>query len=175
MTKLFVPACLIVTLSIFAPIAASPSKDDNSLSSAVDQFNKKAQRNATGRAQPPLTDAEVIAAIRAWTPLTDDEVIAAIRVLTRKTTGVTDEVYQAFQKIAETQQLPKGAELSYTTGWTGYRDYHFHVWWINLSIPTGENPGFSFRIRDRKLSSRKLTADEQRRIKPRVRGRDTNP
>ena len=108
----------------------------------------------------PLTEAEVVASIRGWIP--------------EHTPGVTDDVYNQFQEIAESHTLPEGAELSFCPGWTGYRGYRFKVWWIDLSIKTGEKTGYTFRIRDQKISSRKMTPEELSEIKERDRAAAPN-
>ncbi len=130
-------------------MVAFAGQDDaaaTTLSAAVAKFNQQTRTHPVGKSQLPLTEDEVIAAIRGW--------------IQEHTPGVTDKIYNAFQEIAESLKLPDGAEFTFCAGWTGYRGYRFDVWWIDLSIPTGENEGFSFRIRDQKISSRKMTAAE---------------
>ena len=70
------------------------------LPEAVKGFNRRAQEDATGKTQPPLTEDEVVAAIRGWD---------------REEEPVTDDVYQAYQAIAETRKLPEGATLNFIT------------------------------------------------------------
>lgn len=134
----------IVTASAFA--VQSNTTDPLSLKAAVEDFNQKTHTHPIGKSQPPLTEEEVIAAIRGWIP--------------ENTPGVNDDIFGKFQEIAESRVLPMGADLSFCPGWTGYRGYSFEVWWIDLSIKTGENAGFTFRIRDQKISSRKMTPEE---------------
>lgn len=143
----------LLTISVSASVLAvqdTPSQS-NSLKAAVAEFNKKSSSHSIGKTQPPLTEAEVVAAIRGWIPKT--------------TPGVTDEVFEQFQEIAESETLPDGAELSFCPGWRGYRGFHFTVWWIDLSIKTGEKTGYTFRIRDQKIASRKMTPEEVARAK----------
>jgi hypothetical protein len=134
---------LVVMFAIAAGTVYSVDNatNSNSLELAVERFNAEARTHHVGKSQLPLTKAEVIAAIRGWVPQT--------------TPGVTDEVYNQFQDIAESRVLPEGARLSHCSAWTGYRGFRFTVWWIDLSTK-----GYTFRIRDQKISSRKLTADE---------------
>jgi hypothetical protein len=129
-------ATAVVGFAVSIPVAVA----DDELADAVKAFNALATKNDIGKDQPALTEAEVVAAIRGW--------------IRNQTPPATDEVYEAFQKIAETGQLPKGAKFSYTTGWIGYRGYDFDVWWVDLSIMTGEDKGYTYRIRDRKINSR---------------------
>ena len=140
----------VAVLVAFVAVTVYARDDDtaspNSLKVAVEGFNTETRTHPIGKSQLPLTEDEVIAAIRGWIP--------------EHTPGVTDDVYEQFQQIAESRELPEGASLSFCPGWTGYRGYTFKVWWIDLSIKTGENTGYTFRIRDQKISSRKMTPDE---------------
>jgi len=111
------------------------------IATSVNLFNSQAKGDPIGKLQPPLTEQEVIAAIRAWTPAKSDR--------------VADEVYDAFQEIAESGWLPEGSQLRYKTKWSGHQGYSFDVWWIDLSIKTGERTGYVFRIRDQKIASHK--------------------
>ena len=143
----------LVVLAILpvAGLSAEPSQHAaGSLARAVRDFNEKAALDPIGRNQPKLTIDEVVAAIRGWI---------------RKRHPVSDDVYQAYQDIAETQTLPDGAKLRFTKSWVGYREFAFDVWWIDLWLPTEKNLGYNFRLRDQKLRSRKLTDEERRRLK----------
>lgn len=144
-----IAAVLLVVMFAVAAGTVYPvntATNPNSIELAVERFNAEARTHHVGKSQLPLTEDEVVAAIRSWIP--------------QETPGVTDEVYNQFQDIAELRVLPKGARLSHCSSWTGYRGFHFKVWWIDLSIKTGETGGYTFRIRDQKISSRRLTADE---------------
>src|SRR5262245_61220186 len=111
------------------------------LAEAVKEFNRRAQDNATGKTQPPLTEDEAVAAIRGWI---------------REQVPATDEVYKAYQTIADTKKLPEGATLTFTTRWSGFNGYEFDVWWVDLNIRTGADTGYTFRLRDQKLRCRPL-------------------
>jgi hypothetical protein len=141
MTLLAVVA--FITASVYA--AQNDTAELKSLKAAVEDFNRKTPQ-PIGKPQPPLTEDEVIAAIRGWVP--------------EHTPGLTNDIYNRFQEIAETRKLPKDASLSKCSGWIGYRGFRFEVWWIDLSIKTGEKTFYTFRIRDQKISSRKMTPDE---------------
>jgi hypothetical protein len=132
--------------------AADQPRDDSSISlaDAVKAFNDSRQAQIAGKDQPPLTEDEMIAAIRGW--------------VREYAPPATDDVYEAFQTIAETRVLPRDAKIQATSGWQGYRGFHFNVWWIDLTIPT-DKLGYTFRIRSRTISSRPLTEREQQRIK----------
>ena len=153
----------VAVLGTFIAASAFALQNDTanatSLKAAVENFNQKTRTHSIGKTQLPLTEDEVVAAVRGWIP--------------EHTPGVTDDVFDQFQEIAESRKLPEGAELSFCPGWTGYRGYRFKVWWIDLSIKTGEKTGYTFRIRDQKISSRKMTPDELAEIERR--GLDGSP
>lgn len=142
-------ALLSVGVLIRCRVAAQ-DESTTSLGSAVEAFNERASGNAIGKHQPPLTEDEVIASIRGWG---------------RKSHPVSDHDYAVFQEIAETRRLPEGATLDYTTAWNGFAGDHFDVWWVDLSIMTGERTGYTFRIRDRKIRWRPLGQSEERLLK----------
>jgi hypothetical protein len=109
------------------------------LAEAVKAFNAAAAAHPVGKQQPPLTGDEVVAALRGWD---------------RDRVPAPEEVYRTFQGIADRRSLPRGASLSCITRWTGFRGYDFEVWWVDLSLRTGPNTFYVFRIRERKLSCR---------------------
>jgi hypothetical protein len=124
-----------------------------SLADAVQGFNARAKSNPIGKDEPPLTEDEVVAAIRGWI---------------REQSPATDQVYSIYQAIADQRRLPTAAALDFCTSWTGHNAHHFDVWWIDLSIRTPETPnslGYNLRIRDRKLRCRPMTAAEEAEIK----------
>jgi hypothetical protein len=141
-TAVFLVVLFADVATTFHPVHIATKS--NSLELAVERFNTEACTHHVGKSQLPLTEAEVIAAIRGWNP--------------KRTPGVTDDVYNRFQDIAESRVLPEGARLSHCSSWSGYRGFHFKVWWIDLTIKTSETSGYTFRIRDQKISSRKLTS-----------------
>jgi RNA polymerase sigma factor (sigma-70 family) len=112
-------------------------RPESPLAKAVREFNQKAKGDPIGEKQSPLTEAEVIAAIRCWD---------------RERDPVSDSTYRAYQKIADTGELPPGAELSFIT----YCGTHYDskececdVWWVDLQLPRS-----TFRIRDQKIAFR---------------------
>lgn len=158
MSKTF--ACVFVLGALVGASGFAAEEDganSRSLTKAVEGFNGKASTHSIGRTQKPLTEDEVVAAIRGWIP--------------KHTPGVADDVYKRFQEIAETGTLPDDAHLTFTTGWTGYRGFKFQVWWVDLSIKLDPQQtgvyGYAFRIRDQKISSRKMTPDELAEIEER--------
>lgn len=146
--------CLLTITIIVASSAFAVQVDTaetTSLAMAVMEFNAKTRNHSIGKSQLPLTDDEVVAAIRGWIP--------------KQTPGVTDEIYKQIQEVAESRELPKNTSLSFCSGWTGYRGYAFKVWWVDLTIMNSDKTGYTFRIRDQKISSRKMTQAELAEMK----------
>src|SRR5262249_53691656 len=112
------------------------------LADAVKEFNRRAQDDATGKTQPALTEDEVIAAIRRWD---------------REEEPVTDDIWKAYQAIADTKNLPEGATFEFITKCLGLNNHEFDVWWINLEINTGPDTGYGFRVRHQMLRCRPRT------------------
>jgi len=133
----------VVVACLTARVSAIADDAPQSLAEAVKAFNREAQGDAIGKSQPPLTEAEVVAAIRGWI---------------REQTLVSDEIFQAYENIAKGGHLPSGARLQFTTRWIGYKGHDLDVWWVDLLLMTGEKTGYSFRIRDQKISSRPVVA-----------------
>jgi hypothetical protein len=153
----------VTTLALTSAVyPAEPFAAETPLAAAVERFNAQAKLDPIGKDQPPLTVDETVAAIRGWV---------------RKHHSVTDEYYQAFQKIADTATLPAGSRLDFTTGWKNYNGYDFVVWWVDLTLsppsPGGSEPataaGYTYRIRDRKLSCRPATVSDRGKIETRAR------
>jgi hypothetical protein len=149
---------LVVTLGLLHNLAAWAG--EQSLAEGVAAFNVQAKVDEIGKHEPPLTEDEVVAAVRGWV---------------RKRRPVSDAVHDAFQNVAKTGRLPDGAKLSFTTSWLGHNDFHFDVWWVDLHLPTGPGTGYNFRIRDRKIRSRPLTPEERERVEQFRKGFPTTP
>jgi len=118
-----------------------------SLSRAIEDFNKKCPD------KNPLTQQEVIAAIRNWN---------------RKEDPVSDTVYAIYNRVVEQQVLPKGMYFSNITKYIGL-DYTYEVGWKDLvfrSPPEDQSDpdiglGYTYRIRARYISSRPITNEER--------------
>lgn len=115
----------------------SKKSGEVSLDDAVNAFNLAASRNPIGKFQEPLTVDEVIAAIRAWN---------------ERRNPVDEETLKKYREIASTRRLPKNGKIDFTTA-MGRDGFHFDVWWVDLTVMTGERKGYTFRIRDRRISS----------------------
>jgi hypothetical protein len=138
--KLAIPVATALALIAY-PAAGDEKGKTSTLADAVKEFNQRAQKDATGKDQPALTEDEVVAAIRGWI---------------REKVPATDEVYKVYQTIADTKKLPEGAALRFTTKWSGFNNHEFDVWWVDLDIKTGPKTGYTFRIRDQKLRCRPI-------------------
>jgi len=111
---------------------------ETALVDAVKQFNDHAKLQAIGKTQPPLTEDEVVAAIRGW----------------RGTEGpAAEELYRSFQQIADTKNLPRGWNLTSAETWR-FNNYDFDVWRIELEIATAPNKHARVVVRDQKLRVR---------------------
>ncbi len=110
-----------------------------SLAEAVEQFNSRALMDPIGKTQPPLTEEEVIAAIR-WADHEDFP--------------VTSHEFAAYKKIAETKKLPPGAELEVISRFVPNDEYEFKAWSVRLRMPRSSGHGsYAYSIRQRWISS----------------------
>lgn len=143
---------LILAFTGVCPLrAAEPEPDGStSLADAVGTFNERALKNPIGKEQPPLTEEEVIAAIR-WSDLD------------RKQLPVSDEEYRAFRNIADTRRLPKGSEFEVLTGFEPNQKFVFEAWSVRIRMPK-ENGSYAFVIRERMIRSRLIGAEERKVI-----------
>ena len=121
---------------------------DRPLAQAILSFNQRAGMNPIGRMQPPLTEKEVIAAIRGWM---------------RENTPADERTYQVFQKVAQTGIVPAGMSFDFTTAWRDVNGHDISVWWVDFradysrmnapDVPAGSG-GYVYRIRAQFLDSR---------------------
>ena len=109
-------------------------------------------------------------------PLTEAEVVAAVRAIKLKYRDLPNSIYEVYQKVVNERILPRGMFFSHTSGWqTPYG--HFDVDWKDLTLDAkragidGGNLGFNYRIRARFISSRPLTDAEKQALQPNRDGR----
>jgi len=119
-----------------------------SLAQAIETFNAEAAADPVGRAQPPLTEEEVVAAIRAAKP--------------EKDSAVFEELFRALKRIAETRVLPPKAEFATMTLWDPGEAFVYDVWWVRIEMPKEDGGGYSMPIRERRIRSRTLEEEIQR-------------
>lgn len=120
-------------------IVESQAEDAVSLADAVSAFNAEAAKNFTGKDQSPMTEEEVVAAIRAWER--------------EEGSPVSDELCHVFKQIAKTRKLPKNAEFEKITGWIPKGDFHYDVWWVRIMFTKEDGSTCSLPIRQRMIRS----------------------
>lgn len=142
----------LASLALFfaaCPLWADDTRKEISLSLAVREFNQRTsqQRNALG--QLPLTEDEVVAAIRCWHAAENPP--------------LSEEMQARFREVAESQVMPPDAYLAVVQV-SLERGFHYEVWKVLLTIQNGQKPGAILRIRDQLISSRKIRPEEQREL-----------
>lgn len=149
-------AAIISTLAEGSSAAQAPAAGEPlSLGSAIRAFNAAAQEDPIGRQQPPLTEEEVVAAIRWWQ-------------FDRDRAPVTDAEFRDFQQIAETRRLPAGAEFEVLTSFQPNDDLVFDRWSVRIRMPrtAPEKKGWTYAyvIRERAIGSRRIGPEERKVI-----------
>lgn len=124
----------------FAEAASRPANQATPLAQAVKAFNDGALRHPDGMAQPPLTEDEVVAAIRFWRP--------------EKDSPVSEELLKTFKRIAETRKLPGTAEFEHLAGCTPGDGYTYEVWWVRLALKRPDGSSYAFPIREQMIRCR---------------------
>ena len=106
------------------------------LSDEVAAFNARSRTDFVGMYEPPITEDEIVTTIRERLP----------------NLNASNRVKGIYARIADTRRLPRGATLqSISRHRTSGED--FIVWWINLSVMTGNNSGYGLRIRENNYPS----------------------
>ena len=151
----FLISCSFLMRVLGADPAARPDLDKPiPLAKAVEDFNKLyPDRN-------PLTEAEVVAAVRAIKVAHPD---------------MPDEFYGLYQKVAEERILPPGFYFSCITQWTT-DEWQYEVDWKDLTFralpqqfPPEKKPiGFNYRIRARFILSKPRPANEMDQVEKRT-------
>ncbi len=126
---------------IFGREADKPDAPRSLLSDAVEEFNHKQSRNEVGATQPPLTDDEVIAAVR-WAAVSSD-----VRT-------VTDEELCELLSAVEDSMLPdswglKFREPSETSSWKAIKKWDAY---LELDRGDGKRPTIPVRARYLRIS-----------------------
>lgn len=112
---------------------------------ALDDFNT-IHRSLGGQEQPPLTEEEVIAAIRWWSTKRDDAPVSDLR-------------FEQFVEIAENRKLPKDAAFELLGSFKNFDgfDHDYLIWSVRLKMPRISTPGggtFAFKIREQFVRAR---------------------
>ena len=132
------------------PSAAKPTPGTTSLAEAIRVFNARAKDDRIGRNQPPLTQDEVIAAIR-WSLLEPDKL------------AVSDKTLEALKKITVSRELPGGFELEVLTSFQPNNEMEVTKWSVRLQIPAQPQGTTCVDIREVPISSR-LFGTEERKV-----------
>ena len=106
------------------PKAASLDPKSISLLTAIEEFNQ-AHHTIAGEKQPPLTEGEVVAALRDWKSR-------------RRELAISDAEFVVFQEIAERRQLPPGATLEVLETFQPDDKSTFDIWSIRIKIPKAD-------------------------------------
>ena len=111
-----------------AAAAANDQAGFTPLAKAVRRFNELAQQDKVGKAQPPLTVDEVVAAIRLKSDADFGDIPGA--------------AIEAYRQIAASEKLPTGASLDFTTGVSWQRSekeiVEIDMWGIILEIRSSD-------------------------------------
>jgi len=131
-------------------VAVTSASSMTSLAEAVRVFNARAANNPVGKDQPPLTQDEVIAAIR-WALLHPNKL------------PVSDKTLQAVKKITDSRELPQGFELEVLTGFQPNNQMEVTKWSVRLRIPAEPSGTTCISIREVPINSR-LIGEEERKV-----------
>jgi hypothetical protein len=139
-----------------AVAVSSISLDDDessSLADAVRAVNEQAAKLAESRSQNPLTE---------------EQVVDAIKKLKRDETKLVDKDYESLRQIAETRRLPKNIHLKqfvrYNDG-TGVQ----HGWWVRLLLLRKDQATFAVTVRE-EISLRRPYTQKERQFQQEVSG-----
>ena len=122
--------------------AATATADSVPLAAAIRELNDAHQRDPVGKDQPPLTEEEVVAAIRWWKHR-------------RNEAPVTNAEFEAFQQIADARALPPGFTFEVLPNFEPGDGYEYVIWSVRIVMQRTAKPGwtFAFDIRERFVSS----------------------
>ena len=132
------------------PESGDDDADSKPLAAAIHGFNLS-HRQLAGLDMPPLTEQEVIAAIR-------------YQKLRRNEFDVTDGEFARMQQIADKRRLPADAEISVVTGFQPGDGYRYDIWSVRFSMRKQVNtvpyPFTGFTIREHYVRSQSLDLDK---------------
>ena len=100
------------------------------LAAAINGFNA-AHNSVRNVRQTPLTEEEVVAAIRWWKTRRNDA-------------PVTNGEFAQFQKIADTRELPKGAEFEVIPDFIHDDGTEHFIWSVRIKMPQTSKPGWTY-------------------------------
>ncbi len=113
------------------------------LSAAIRQFNEAHMNDPVGKDQPPLTEQEVVAAVRWWK-------------YRRNEAPVRNGDFLGFQRIADERSLPRGFEFEALSSFEPGDGYSYVNWSVRIVVQRSSKPGgtFAFDIREQFISCR---------------------
>ncbi|TWU12097.1 Serine/threonine-protein kinase PrkC [Symmachiella macrocystis] len=133
-------------LNLPEPDASSLNIDAKPLTAAIHGFNQ-AHTKLNGIDQPPLTEREVIAAIRWWKIL-------------RNEVDATNGEFAALQDIADKRLFPTDAKFEITTHFQPGDGFDYFIWSVRLSLPKLVNavpyPRYGITIRKQFIRSEEI-------------------
>jgi len=121
----------VVAVAIWGAIQLHTWYFSVALADAVAAFNRSAQSNTVGRLEPPLTEDEVVTSIQRQLPTLKSK---------------SSQVKAIFGQIARVRRLPRSVSLAPTTAYRMAGKSKM-VWWIDLSVMTSKDTGYTLRIR----------------------------
>lgn len=125
------------------PLGPAAKGDDNStpLAAAISGFNGS-NYTIHGVRQQPLTEEEVVAAIRWWKSKRDE-------------VSVTNGEFAALQKIADSRQLPEGTQFELISGFQPADLKNFYIWSVRIRMPykSGHGGTYAYTIRNQYVRS----------------------
>ncbi|WP_372720640.1 hypothetical protein [Novipirellula sp.] len=148
--KLLPFALTLICVSNLVLASEDRSSKDISLALAVEGFNLRNDQQREQAGQLPLTEEEVVAAVRSWQP--------------GEKPKVSNDLRNRVRAIAETRVMPPGALLGrvavhYQSG------YRFEVYRIMLNVVGSETElPANVVVRNHFISSRKIRPEEQREL-----------
>ena len=138
------PHTTIIAVSLSLLCSLGAGKESLPLADAIKAFNEKTAADPIGKDQPPLTEEEAIAAIRAWER-------------PNSKSPVSDEMYEAFKKIAETRTLPPNASFETETRSEPVPGaFVFDIWSVRIRMFRPDRSSYGFELRKRFIRSRTL-------------------
>lgn len=142
----------LILATLLQPGFAADTQQENTravpLLEAIQTFNAESKDDPIGRLQSPLTEEEVIAAIRSWEP--------------GGNSPVSNALLARFKEISVSKELPEGAAFETLTGYDPGGEHVFDVWSVRIRLERADGSSFAFQIRERMIASRTLAQELER-------------
>jgi len=154
MAAAFIQSVLVVICVLLLGTDCKGDDQPTALSVAVAILNEKLDAYPFGEERirtRPLSDEELPPHV------TVEEVVKAIQNWDRTKHPIDDSDYKLFEEIARTKMLAPTATLSIQVQWRHAElesKVEVRELWVDLSVMTGENTGYGFRVRRQPLDER---------------------